>query len=292
MSVLPPPTSSVLPGLAHVSVHRIGADSGSFARPVVDETPIEIVYNGDAYAVMMATPGDLDDFVTGFTLSEQLIDGVAAIRSLTLSETPLGWRADVALAESSVSPGRRRQRIGDSGCGLCGVGGLAQVAQPLQPISRRLPPVPESVLFQALSNLEAHQPLNHACGGAHAAAAVDSSGNLCLVREDVGRHNAFDKLIGAAARAALDLRAGFVLLSSRCSYELVEKAIVAGVPMLVTISAPTSLAVRRAVAHDLTLVSLARRDSMLVIHDPYGTIVLDTVSPPLPVQGVATMPTL
>lgn len=264
--------------VTEASVRRIGAEAGMLLRPIIEETPIEIVCNGQSYAVMMVTPGDLRDFVTGFLCSEQLIEDVSGIRELHLVEGALGWRAEVLLADVGTSVGRTRQRIGDSGCGLCGLGRLEQVARPLKPLSRGTTyPIPQRVLFQALADLEAHQPLNRLCGGAHAAAAVRVSGDVLLVREDVGRHNALDKLIGAASRQGVDLGAGFVLLSSRCSYELVEKAIVAGIPMLVTLSAPTSMAIRRAVAHDLTLVSLARRDSMLVIHDPYGSIAPEVV---------------
>ncbi|ANJ68198.1 formate dehydrogenase family accessory protein FdhD [Halothiobacillus diazotrophicus] len=264
--------------VAETSVRRIGADAGTLLRPIIEEVPIEIVCDGQSYAVMMVTPGDLRDFVTGFLMSEQLIVDVTGIRDLHLVDTPLGWRAEVVLSDGGGLTGRTRHRIGDSGCGLCGLGRLEQVARPLNPLTRGTPsPIPEPVLFQALADLEAYQPLNRACGGAHAAAAVHVTGDVHLVREDVGRHNALDKLIGAASRQGVDLRQGFVLLSSRCSYELVEKAIVAGIPMLVTLSVPTSMAIRRAVAHDLTLVSLARRDSMLVIHDPYGSIASEAV---------------
>lgn len=269
-------TADQAPRVSDVPAHRIGVDAGPLRRQVVDEVPIEIVCNGASYAVMMVTPSDLDDFVTGFLLSEQLIASANDLRSIRLTETELGWLADVTIAALDPARGRSRQRTGDSGCGLCGISRLAQVAQPLNVIPKpMMKPVSASALFRSLASLADHQPLNRVCGGAHAAAAVSTSGEVMLAREDVGRHNAFDKLIGAAARNGFDLTRGYVLLSSRCSYELVEKAIVAGIPLLVTISTPTSLAVSRAVAHDLALVALARQDSMLVIHDPHGTIVLD-----------------
>lgn len=260
-------------GTRPIAVHRLGAASGPVSRPVVEEAPVEIAYQGQSYAVMMATPCDLEDFVIGFTLSERLVKHAGQIRSLQLTDTGQGWLAEVTLDEAAgrIRALRRRQRVADSSCGLCGVGRLAQVRQRLPRLTARLS-VTEQALFRSLDALFERQPLNQASGGVHAAALAAPDGGLLLVREDVGRHNAFDKLIGAAAAQGLDLQQGYALLSSRCSYELVEKAIVAGVPMLVTISAPTSLAVERAVEHDLTLVALARHDSMLAVHDPHGAI--------------------
>lgn len=260
-------------GMRRFAMRRLGAGSGPLTRPVVEEVPVEIIYQGEAYAVMLATPCELEDFVVGFTLSERLVSSAAEITSIHLIDTGKGWLAECTLAKDAhrYRATRRRRRLSDSSCGLCGIGHLAQVLPRLPKITARLD-VSESALFRSLDALFDRQPLNRASGGVHAAALVSPDGCLMLVREDVGRHNAFDKLIGAAAIQGLDMSQGYVLLTSRCSYELVEKAVIAGVPMLVTISVPTSLAVERAVAHDLTLVTLARHDSMLAVHDPYGLI--------------------
>lgn len=260
-------------GMRHIAMQRLGAGSGPLTRAVAEEVPVEITYQGQSYAVMMATPCDLEDFVVGFTLSERLVSSVKEIASVRLTDTGEGWLAECMLAGHARRhhAARRRQRVAESSCGLCGVRRLAQVHEPLPRVRARLA-ISEEALFRSLDALYERQPLNQVSGGVHAAALVAPDGRLLLVREDVGRHNAFDKLIGAAARQGVELSRGYALLSSRCSYELVEKAIVAGLPMLVTISAPTSLAVERAVEHDLTLVALARHDSVLAVHDPHGAI--------------------
>lgn len=259
-------------GTRPITVRRLGDDSGPVSRPIVEEAPVEIAFQGQSYAVMMATPCDLDDFVVGFAISEQLARRPADIREIRITEVASGWRADCTLVDSRrLSAQRARQRVADSSCGLCGVSRLQHARRTLRPIRIRLS-VSEESLFRSLDSLFDHQPMNRASGGVHAAAFVTPEGELCLVREDVGRHNAFDKLIGAATLAGLDLTRGYALLSSRCSYELVEKAIIAGLPMLVTISAPTSLAVECAREHDLTLVALARHDAMLAVNDPHRAI--------------------
>lgn len=263
----------ILPaGTRPIAVRRLGEQSGPIDRPIVEEAPVEIAYAGQSYAVMMTTPCDLEDFAVGFTLSEQLARRAADITDIRLTETRQGWQADCCLVDDRrLVAQRTRQRVADSSCGLCGVSRLSKARRTLPPVRSRLS-VPERALFRSLEALLDHQPMNQASGGVHAAAFVMPEGELALVREDVGRHNAFDKLIGAAARAGLDLTQGYALLSSRCSYELVEKAIIAGLPMLVTISAPTSLAVECAREHDLTLVALARHDTMLAINDPHQAI--------------------
>ncbi len=157
---------------------------------------------------------------------------------------------------------RVRHRLSESGCGLCGVENLEQAMRPLPPVTAQSRADPAAI-FRALGELAAHQPLNAATGAAHVAAFVGVDGTIGCAREDVGRHNAFDKLIGAMKRAGTDWDGGFALLSSRCSYELVEKAVLSGCPLLVTISAPTALAAQRAEQAGLPLVVLARPDALL-----------------------------
>ena len=164
---------------------------------------------------------------------------------------------------------RVRHRVGESSCGLCGIESLDQALRPLPAVAAPSGIEPTAV-FAALAALGEHQPLNATTGAVHAAAFADGLGTILAAREDVGRHNAFDKLIGHGLRAGLAVGEGFALLTSRCSFELVEKAALAGIRMLVTISAPTALAIERAQTCGLTLVALARSDEMLVVADPHG----------------------
>ena len=244
---------------------RVDADGARspVTRAAIDEHPVAIEVNGLGYAVMMVTPADLTDFVTGFALSERIVAAADEIADLDLFEAPLGWvaRLTVPPERAEAVAARVRRRASDSSCGLCGMDNLEAVHRALPRVTGGRA-APEAV-FRALGAMRAQQPLNAATGAAHAAMLCDANGTIRLAREDVGRHNAFDKLIGAMARGALGWDGGFALLSSRCSYELVEKAALAACPMLVTISAATDLALARAEQAGLTLVSLARSDAVL-----------------------------
>jgi len=240
-------------------------------RAIAIEAPVSIEYNGIAYAVMMASPDDIEDFVTGFSLSEEVIRSPADILSLEIAEIPLGWVARVILAPECGDTvlDRARMRVSEGSCGLCGLENLEQVMRPLPAIDT-VPAVRPEALFRALDRLDRHQPLSRSTGAVHAAAFCSPEGDIVLTREDIGRHNALDKLAGALARGGKDPRTGFFLLTARCSYELVEKTVLARCPLLVTISAPSSLAIDRAAAHGLTLIALARPDAMLAAHDPHA----------------------
>lgn len=235
---------------------------GTRTLPV--EMPVAIEFNGIGYAVMMASPTDLEDFGLGFALSEGLIGSPSDVEEITPFETDKGWLLKIQIPKSALATvtDRVRVRVSEGSCGLCGLENLEQVARPLPPITANLD-VKDTALFRALEDLRNHQPLNADTGGVHAAAFCTPDGKVQLAREDVGRHNALDKLIGALARAGISPASGFFLLSSRCSYELVEKTVIAGCPLLVTISTATSLAVSRAQAAGLTLIALARPDAML-----------------------------
>jgi FdhD protein len=255
-----------------VPIIRLRPDgTTSDTRTIAVEAPIAIEYNGIGYAVMMATPTDLDDYAVGFSLSEGLIESPDDILSVDAIEDRAGWVLRIQIAPDRLAPviERARQRVTESSCGLCGLENLEQVLRPLPVITARIDVAPEA-LFTALATLRDHQPLNAETGSAHGAALCAPDGAIQIVREDVGRHNALDKLIGALARAGVNPATGFFLLTARCSYELVEKTIRAGCPLLVTVSAPTTLAADRAAAHDLTLIALARADAMLVVCDPHG----------------------
>jgi len=245
---------------------RLAADGerAPIERAVAIEEPIAIEVNGLGYAVMMATPADLADFAFGFCASERLIDRAADIVDVESHETGHGTILRITLIPDRVErvAERVRHRVSESSCGLCGIENLEQALRPLPPIVKTSHASPAAV-FRALGDLRAHQPLNAATGAVHAAALCAADGAIRLAREDVGRHNAFDKLIGAMLREGIDWDGGFALLSARCSFELVEKAVLAGCPLLVTVSMATSLAVERAAAAGLRLLTLARADAML-----------------------------
>ena len=238
-------------------------------RTVAVEAPVAVEVDGLGYAVMMMTPADLDMFAVGFMLTERLADSAADVVDVDAFEAEAGWILRVTLAERCHGrmADRIRHRSGDTSCGLCGIASLEQLRRPV--LGR--PPAPRAdraALFAALDALRDHQPLNALTGAVHAAAACDADGRIVAAFEDVGRHNALDKLVGASAQN--EVRPDFILVTSRLSYEMVEKALVAGVSMLVGVSAPTTLAVEHARAHGLTLVALARTDAMLVMSDPHG----------------------
>ncbi len=241
-----------------------GAASAGIERAVIVEAPIAIEYNGIGYAVMMATPIDLDDFAIGFSLSERLIERADQILAINAHRAELGWILRVQLPRENAERvfTRARQRVSESSCGLCGMDNLEEVMRPLPPITAHIE-IADAAIFQALSSLRMHQTLNAATGSAHAAAFCAPDGSILLTREDVGRHNALDKLIGALAKAGVDIGGGFVVLTARCSLELAQKAILANCPMLVTISAATDLAIDTAAKYGLRLISLARADVAL-----------------------------
>ena len=248
-------------------------------RRIAIEAPVAIEVDGLGYAVMMMTPADLAEFAIGFMLTERLADSAADVVDVDPFEADAGWIVRVALSKRCRGriQDRVRHRTSDTSCGLCGIAGLEQLRKPV-PRRPGKPAVAPSALFAALDALRTHQPLNAATGAIHAAAACDRQGQIVAAYEDVGRHNALDKLIGAAAMrggAGEGERAGFILVTSRISFEMVDKALVAGTPMLVGISAPTSLAIDHARAHGLTLLALARRDAILVANDPWNVFPVD-----------------
>lgn len=254
-----------------IPVMRVAPDgSKPGERTVAVETPVAISFLGIGYAVMMATPNDLEDFGVGFATSERVIDHAEQVLGVSVIEEERGLLLNVEVVAERHDRvlDRVRHRASDSSCGLCGIENLDQALRPLPSLPR--PDFAAPALFKALETIREHQQLNRSTGAAHAAALFDASGKLIAIREDVGRHNAFDKLIGHCLRSRLDTGRSFALLTSRCSYELVEKASLAGIPMLVTVSAPTSLAVERAREAGLTMVALARSDEALAVSDPHG----------------------
>ncbi len=244
---------------------RPDGDARAIDRSLAVEMPVAIEIDGLGYAVMMATPGDLEDFATGFCLSERLIDTASQLLAVEPHEAEPGVLLRLSFA-SEVRPRvleRVRHRVSESSCGLCGIENLEQALRPLPIVAPPFQPVSKEAMFRALAEIRDHQPLGRATGAVHAAVLCDDGGTIRLVREDVGRHNAFDKLTGAMARQAIGWEDGFALTTARLSYELVEKAALSHCHTLVGISAPTSLAVERAAVAGIRIVALARADAML-----------------------------
>lgn len=257
-----------------------GADPRARAveRLLAEEAPVGLSYDGKPHAVLMATPADLEDLAVGFTLTERIAD-FADIAGVDITPHAIGFSVNIALSPRGRK-GRLAARVrtmeGRSSCGLCGVQRLSAAVRPLPPVTDGLR-LTRCALQTALAALDAEQVLGRATRATHAAAWADAAGMILMAREDVGRHNALDKLIGAGLRRGLSPCDGFALITSRCSYEMVEKAAIAGFPVLVAISAPTALAIRKAEEAEMTLVALARADGHTVftgaqrIVDPEGT---------------------
>ena len=245
---------------------RAGAPSPEgIERATPEETAVGISYDSEPYAVLMATPADVEDLVLGFTVSER-IALASDVLDVRVSEHDEGLVADVLLSRAgalSARDRRRRNMEGRSSCGLCGV-------QSPEDALRALPVLPDGLtvtrdtIQSALAAMEPLQTLGKTTRATHAAAWASRDGDILLVREDVGRHNALDKLIGAALKTGLDPAEAFVIVTSRCSYEMVEKTVLAGITLLVAISAPTALAIRKAQGANLSLVALARHDGHAV----------------------------
>ena len=259
---------SVIPTRADpVEIRRDGT-----RRPVtrdwVPEAPVALEFNGLSYAVMMATPRDLEDFALGFALTEGLARSAADVSDLAVAEVENGWIVRATLSGLGIEQltDRVRTRVAESSCGLCGIENLDAVSRPLPRVATH-PALDPAAIFAALGALREHQPLTRATGAAHAAALASPAGTILHAREDVGRHNALDKLVGALASAGQDPTEGFILSTARCSYEIVEKAVRAGATRLVTVSLPTSMAVARAGQAGPSLWSLARDDSVLQVID-------------------------
>lgn len=245
------------------------------ARPralmVAAETPVALAYSSVPFAVMMATPADLEDFAYGFSVTEGIVATPAEIRGVTLREEDRGLALDITLEAAALRRhlaqrrARERSLPGRTGCGLCGIEGLDALPAAAPPAAPA-PVLEAGAIHAALGAMEAAQALNRETRAVHAAAWAGLDGGLRLLREDVGRHNAQDKLIGAALRRGESPAEGFLLITSRCSFEMVEKAAAFGARSLVAISAPTSLALERARALDMTLLAVARRDAVTVFH--------------------------
>jgi FdhD protein len=256
------PTEHCGAPVSAAAVNVRGGINGARARDwVAEEVPVAMVYNGVSHAVMMASPCDLEDFALGFSISEGILEKPAQLFSIEIKPTPDGVEIDMHIAGDCFARLReqRRNMVGRTGCGLCGTESLAHVARVIARVTAQ--PLPADTAVQsALNNLKSHQPLQLQTGATHGAAWCDSSGRIVQVREDVGRHNALDKLIGARLREGFNLAfdTGFALISSRASFEMVQKSASVGIATLVAVSAPTGLAIREARESGMNLIGFAR----------------------------------
>ncbi len=247
-------------------IGRAGDSEGSRALP--EETPIAFTYGRDTYAVMMATPSDLEDFAIGFSLTEGIVAAPSEIAELEIVDLPNGRELRMTLApgRDEALLARRRRIAGPAGCGLCGIESLEAATRPPPAVASALH-IGSNEIFRAMALLRGEQTLNALTKGVHAA-GFWLDGALVAVREDVGRHNALDKLAGALARTGRSASAGVVVLTSRVSIELVQKTAMIGCPVIVAVSVPTALALRTAEAANITLVAIARDDSFEVFTHP------------------------
>jgi FdhD protein len=249
-----------------------GPNAGSLgegARLIPEETALALTYNGGTYAVMMATPRDLEDFAIGFSLSEGIIQSPADIDSLDIVDLDDGIELRMWLAQSRADrlSERRRHIAGPTGCGLCGIDSIAEAVRPAATVAHGRSFSPREIMT-AMQSIPPLQPINIETRAVHAAAFWTPARGIAALREDVGRHNALDKLAGALAHQQLAANEGMVLLTSRVSVEMVQKAAAMGAPLMVAVSAPTALAVRMAEAAGITLAAIARADGFEIFSHP------------------------
>ena len=253
------------------SVRAVQLDTDStcaVVEQIAEEAPIALVYNGVPHVVVMATPIDLENLALGFSLTEAVIESASELGGIEVVPEPTGYSIYMSVPPERVMTieQRRRNMTARTGCGLCG-------AQTIEQAMRDVPKVKSglSIAWQAVARamklLPSRQALNAATGATHAAAWANCDGELHLIREDVGRHNALDKLIGALATANIDTAQGFCVITSRASYEMVQKAAMAGIGLLAAVSAPTALAVRIARESGVTLAGFVRAERGVVYAD-------------------------
>ncbi|BCO26425.1 sulfur carrier protein FdhD [Rhodoferax lithotrophicus] len=259
-----------LPAYRALAVHRVRAGRPLQGQDsVAEEVPVALEFNGVSHAVMMATPADLEDFAYGFALTEGIVDATAQIHDCEYASGPQGYTVQLSIAASCFARLKemRRNLTGRTGCGLCGTESLAHAVRVLAPLKMR-PSFTAAAVTLAAASLREYQCLLAATGATHAAAWCTADGHIELIREDVGRHNALDKLVGALLRSSLDARSGFVLITSRASYEMVQKTATAGIALLAAVSGVTGLAVDVAQSAGLTLLGFTRGTDFSIYSHP------------------------
>lgn len=255
---------------AQVSVDRWSRGATTHTTDqVAEEMPVALVYHDVPHVVMLATPADLEDYATGFTLSEALVAHAGEIRGVEVRHGAASVDVHITVAWERFTQllQRRRNLTGRTGCGLCGAETAADAIRETAAVPRGVE-VTSAELHAAIEQLGGLQPINARTGSVHAAAWVEPGRGIRVVREDVGRHNALDKTIGALVRGGTDLARGYMLITSRASYEMVQKCATVGIPFLAALSAPTAFAVRLAERSGVTLVAFARRDQHVVYAHP------------------------
>ncbi len=237
-------------------------DGASRPDDLAEETPVAFEYNGISHAVMLATPADLEDFAVGFSLSEGIVARRQDIFDIAVNEAAAGITLQIEIAGDAFArlKAHRRSLAGRTGCGLCGVESLDQVQRELSPLPASNP-FPLTALHAGMRSLPAQQLVQQATGATHAAGRVGRDGAISHVREDVGRHNALDKTLGALARDGIDARGDALIITSRASFEMVQKAAALGIATLAAVSAPTAAAVRLADRLNLSLIGFLRQES-------------------------------
>lgn len=263
------------PGARAVEARRLsygGSLEAAHEIAVPVEAPVNIVYGGIPHVVLMATPDRLDDLAAGFSLTEGIAVHPGDLRAMEIETMPEGISVRIDLAPEAMKRflARRRNMAGRTSCGLCGLEDLAQLRLARPGRGKANTPVAPAAIARALAALPCLQPLNEATRGVHGAAWFARDGTPVLAREDVGRHNALDKMIGACLAGKIAAQAGFAVITSRCSFEMIEKAALFGADTLVAISAPTSLAIERALALGITLIGVARADGAMVFTEAAG----------------------
>jgi FdhD protein len=236
---------------------------------IAEEVPIAFVYNGISHAVMLASPSDLEDFALGFSIAEGIIERKSDVYGIEVIHQPNGIELQIEIASERFQKlkDKRRNLLGRTGCGLCGAENLDQALRlPVKKIDHPLM-IKERAMIKALEALHATQTLQKKTGATHACAWANEEGDIQIVREDVGRHNALDKLIGAIKRNDITDK-GFVITTSRASYEMIQKTIMLGASTLVAISAPTGLAIRSALKYGLCLIGFARAPQYVIYTYP------------------------